>query len=46
VIGLQYGAPLQVFVDELVSMRFEPFSIIGNPEIRFARSVLDYVQVD
>ncbi|MGB2888117.1 MAG: hypothetical protein WBC04_10495 [Candidatus Acidiferrales bacterium] len=42
-IGLQYGVPLQVLVDKLINMRFEPSGITENPDIRFASSVLDYV---
>lgn len=42
-VGLQYGVPLQVLVDKLINMRFEPSGITENPNIRFATSVLDYL---
>jgi ribonucleoside-diphosphate reductase alpha chain len=42
-LGLQYGVPLKVFVDKLLNTRFEPSGITGNPNIRFATSVLDYI---
>jgi ribonucleoside-diphosphate reductase alpha chain len=42
-IGLQYGVPLKALVDKLINTRFEPSGYTGNPEIRFASSVLDYI---
>jgi len=42
-IGLQYGVPLKVLVDKLISTCFEPCGFTENPEIRLATSVLDYV---
>jgi hypothetical protein len=41
--GLQHGVPLEVYVREYVSMRFEPAGITNDGEIRQASSVLDYV---
>jgi hypothetical protein len=35
--------PLQVLVDKLINMRFEASGITENSDVRFARSVLDYV---
>ena len=43
-IGLQYGVPLDEFVDAFVFTRFEPAGeVTGNETIRSATSILDYV---
>lgn len=43
-IGLQYGVPLEEFVDAFVDTRFEPSgAVTGNDSIRSASSILDYV---
>jgi ribonucleoside-diphosphate reductase alpha chain len=43
-IGLQYGVPLDEFVDAFTFTRFEPAGIvIGNDSIKNATSVLDYI---
>ncbi|HEY1448472.1 MAG TPA: ribonucleotide reductase, partial [Caulobacteraceae bacterium] len=43
-IGLQYGVPLDEFVDAFVFTRFEPSgAVTGNDSIRSATSILDYV---
>jgi ribonucleoside-diphosphate reductase alpha chain len=43
-IGLQYGVPLDEFVDAFVFTRFEPAGqVTGNDSIRSATSILDYV---
>ncbi|MBN9480784.1 MAG: hypothetical protein J0I52_11130 [Bordetella sp.] len=43
-IGLQYGVPLDEFVDAFVFTRFEPSGrVTGNDSIRSATSILDYV---
>jgi ribonucleoside-diphosphate reductase alpha chain len=42
-IGLQYGVPLEVFVQKFSYMRFDPEGITGNPEIPFAKSMPDYI---
>ncbi|MFZ1990069.1 MAG: vitamin B12-dependent ribonucleotide reductase, partial [Alphaproteobacteria bacterium] len=43
-IGLQYGVPLEEFVDAFTFTRFEPAGIVkGNDSIKSATSVLDYV---
>jgi ribonucleoside-diphosphate reductase alpha chain len=43
-IGLQYGVPLDEFVDAFVFTRFEPAGEVeGNEAIRSATSILDYV---
>jgi ribonucleoside-diphosphate reductase alpha chain len=42
-IGLQYGVPLETFVDKFAYVRFEPEGITRNPEIPFAKSLPDYI---
>jgi ribonucleoside-diphosphate reductase alpha chain len=42
-IGLQYGVPLQVLVNKFVHMRFEPSGYTNNPNIRIAKSLIDYI---
>jgi len=43
-IGLQYGVPLEEFVDAFIFTRFEPAGeVTGNDSIRRATSILDYI---
>jgi ribonucleoside-diphosphate reductase alpha chain len=43
-IGLQYGVPLEEFVDAYVFTRFEPAGpVTGNDRIKHATSILDYI---
>ena len=42
-IALQYGVPLRALVDKFVNSRFEPSGYTGNPRIRYAKSVVDYI---
>jgi ribonucleoside-diphosphate reductase alpha chain len=43
-IGLQYGVPLEEYVDAFVFTRFEPAGeVTGNDHIRKATSILDYI---
>jgi ribonucleoside-diphosphate reductase alpha chain len=41
--ALQYGVPLQDLVDKFSHVRFEPAGMTRNPEIRFAKSIVDYI---
>jgi len=41
--ALQYGVPLQVLVDKFSHVRFEPSGMTRNQEIRFAKSIVDYI---
>lgn len=41
--GLQYGVPLQAFVEAYVGMRFEPAGMTDDPEVRIASSLMDYL---
>lgn len=42
-IGLQYGVPLPVLVNKYVHKRFEPSGFTNNPNIRMAKSIVDYI---
>ncbi|MEL6477905.1 MAG: vitamin B12-dependent ribonucleotide reductase [Pseudomonadota bacterium] len=43
-MGLQYGVPLEEFVDAFTFTRFEPAGIVqGNQSIKNATSILDYI---
>jgi ribonucleoside-diphosphate reductase alpha chain len=43
-IGLQYGVPLEEFVEAFTFTRFEPSGIVeGNDAIKMATSILDYI---
>ena len=43
-IGLQYGVPLEEFVDAFIFTRFEPAGVVtGNDSIKSATSILDYI---
>jgi ribonucleoside-diphosphate reductase alpha chain len=42
-VGLQYGVPLEEYVDKFAFTRFEPAGIVDHPNIRSATSVLDYI---
>ena len=42
-LALQYGVPLKVLCDKFSHMRFEPSGWTNNPEIRFAKSIMDYI---
>ena len=41
--ALQYGVPLQVLVDKFSHVRFEPSGMSKNREVRFAKSIVDYI---
>ncbi len=41
--ALQYGVPLQVLVDKFSHVRFEPAGMTKNPQVRIAKSIVDYV---
>ncbi|MCH8274872.1 MAG: vitamin B12-dependent ribonucleotide reductase [Armatimonadetes bacterium] len=43
-LGLQYGVPLEEFVDAFVFTRFEPNGVVnGNDHIKMATSIIDYI---
>ncbi|MGE5105963.1 MAG: vitamin B12-dependent ribonucleotide reductase [Sphingobacteriales bacterium] len=42
-IGLQYGVPLEEFVDKFVFTRFEPAGMVDHPNIKSTTSIVDYI---
>ncbi len=42
-INLQYGTPLEVLVNKFSHTRFEPMGHTTNPDIRIAKSIVDYI---
>jgi len=42
-MGLQYGVPPEVYVSKLSHLRFEPSGMTNDPDIRVAKSIVDYV---
>ena len=42
-MALQYGVPIKVLCEKFVHVRFEPSGYTNNPEIRIAKSVMDYI---
>jgi ribonucleoside-diphosphate reductase alpha chain len=39
----QYGVPLEVYVNKFAHTRFEPMGHTKNPDIRIAKSIVDYI---
>lgn len=42
-IALQYGVPLETYVEKFTNMRFEPAGMTDDPDVRMSASVMDYV---
>lgn len=42
-IALQYNVPLEVLVNKFSHVRFEPSGMTNNPNIRIAKSIVDYI---
>jgi ribonucleoside-diphosphate reductase alpha chain len=43
-VGLQYGVPLETYVEQFTFTRFEPHGVVGgHPNIKFATSIVDYL---
>jgi ribonucleoside-diphosphate reductase alpha chain len=42
-MALQYGVPLPDLVQKYIHTRFDPSGVTNNKEIRFARSIMDYI---
>ena len=42
-LALQYGVPLKVLIDKFSHVRFEPSGHTGNPEVPYAKSIVDYI---
>ena len=42
-IGLQYGVPLETFIQKFTNLKFEPAGMTDDPDIRIAQSIMDYI---
>ncbi|HEX8508585.1 MAG TPA: vitamin B12-dependent ribonucleotide reductase, partial [Propionibacteriaceae bacterium] len=42
-ISLQYGVPLETYVQKFTNMKFEPAGLTDDPDIRMSQSILDYI---
>ena len=42
-IGLQYGVPLEEFVEKFVFTRFEPSGMVDHPNIKTTTSIIDFM---
>jgi ribonucleoside-diphosphate reductase alpha chain len=43
-VGLQYGVPLETYVEQFTFTRFEPHGVVsGHPNIKFSTSIVDYI---
>lgn len=42
-IGLQYGVPLEEFVEKFVFTRFEPAGMVQHPNIKSTTSIIDFM---
>jgi len=42
-IGLQYGVPLETFVEKFTNLRFEPAGMTDDADVRIAQSMMDYI---
>jgi ribonucleoside-diphosphate reductase alpha chain len=42
-IGLQYGVPLETFVQKFTNLKFEPAGLTDDSDIRMAQSIMDYI---
>ena len=42
-IGLQYGVPLETYVQKFTNLSFEPAGLTDDADIRMAKSLMDYI---
>ncbi len=42
-IGLQYGVPLEEYVDKFVFTKFDPAGFVEHPNIKSATSIVDFI---
>ena len=42
-MSLQYGVPMEVLVNKFSHTRFDPMGFTKNPDIRYAKSLVDYI---
>ncbi len=41
-LAIQYGLPLPAAIDRFKDMRFEPMGMTTNPDVPYAKSIVDY----
>jgi ribonucleoside-diphosphate reductase alpha chain len=42
-ISLQYGVPLETYVEKFTNMKFEPAGLTDDPDVRMSQSIMDYI---
>ncbi|MGH1564731.1 vitamin B12-dependent ribonucleotide reductase [Mumia sp. DW29H23] len=42
-IGLQYGVPLETYVQKFTNLKFEPAGLTDDPDVRMSQSIMDYI---
>jgi ribonucleoside-diphosphate reductase alpha chain len=42
-VGLQYGVPLETYVEKFTNLRFEPAGLTDDPDVRMSASIMDYI---
>jgi ribonucleoside-diphosphate reductase alpha chain len=42
-VALQYGVPLETYVEKFTNMRFEPAGLTADPDVRMSASIIDYI---
>jgi ribonucleoside-diphosphate reductase alpha chain len=42
-IGLQYGVPLEEFVDKFIFTKFDPAGFVEHPNIKSSTSIVDFI---
>ncbi len=42
-VALQYGVPLETYVEKFTNLRFEPAGLTDDPDVRMSQSIMDYV---
>ncbi|MDR0285440.1 MAG: vitamin B12-dependent ribonucleotide reductase, partial [Propionibacteriaceae bacterium] len=42
-IGLQYGVPLETFIQKFTNLKFEPAGMTDDSDVRIAQSIMDYI---
>jgi len=42
-VALQYGVPLETYIQKFTNLKFEPAGLTDDPDVRMAQSIMDYV---
>ena len=42
-IAVQYGVPLETYVQKFTNLKFEPAGMTDDPDLRMAQSIMDYI---